>query len=137
MGIFIPYLTGFPDGSDGKETACNAGEPGSTPGSGRSPGESNGYPLQWRNPWTEEPGELQSMGLQRVRNNWATNTHTHTQSHGLWAVLSYQQCYNKHSDTCLICASFSKTYIHMAVDIGLSHNHKGMHPHFPKIVIPI
>ena len=66
-----------------------------------------------------------------------THTHTHTQSHGLWVVLSYQQCYNKHSDTCLICASFSKTYIHMAVDIGLSHNHKGMHPHFPKIVIPI
>ena len=60
---------GFPDGSDGKETACNVGKPGSIPGSGRSHGEGNGYPLQWRNPWTEEPDELQSMGLQRVRNN--------------------------------------------------------------------
>ena len=30
--------------------------------------------LAWRIPWTEEPGGLQSMGLQRVRNNWATNT---------------------------------------------------------------
>ena len=31
--------------SDGKEPACNAGDPGSIPGSGRSPGEGNGYPL--------------------------------------------------------------------------------------------
>ena len=32
-------------GSDGKESACNAGDPGSIPGSGRSPGEGNGHPL--------------------------------------------------------------------------------------------
>ena len=37
---------GFPHGSDDKETACNAGSPGSIPGSGRSTGEGNGYPLQ-------------------------------------------------------------------------------------------
>ena len=37
----------FPSGSDGKESACNVGEPGSIPGSGRSPGEGNGYPLQY------------------------------------------------------------------------------------------
>ena len=36
---------GFPGGSDGKESACNAGDLGSIPGSGRSPGEENGYPL--------------------------------------------------------------------------------------------
>ena len=36
---------GFPDGSDGKESACNAGDPGSIPGSGRSHGDRNGYPL--------------------------------------------------------------------------------------------
>ena len=36
----------FPDGSDGKESACNAGDIGSIPGSGRSPGEGNGNPLQ-------------------------------------------------------------------------------------------
>ncbi len=33
--------------SDGKESACNAGDPGSIPGSGRSPGEGNGNPLQY------------------------------------------------------------------------------------------
>ena len=37
----------FPGGSDGKEPACHAGDPGSIPGSGRSPGERNGYPLQY------------------------------------------------------------------------------------------
>ena len=46
---------------------------GSVPGSGISPGEGNGNPLQyfWEIP-TEEPVELQSMGLQRVRHNRAT-----------------------------------------------------------------
>ena len=37
---------GFPGGSDGKESACNAGDPGLILGSGRSPGEGNGYPLK-------------------------------------------------------------------------------------------
>ena len=38
---------GFPGGSDGKESACNARDPGSIPESGRSTGEGNGYPLQY------------------------------------------------------------------------------------------
>ena len=38
-------LTGFPSGSDGKESACSAGDLGLIPGSGRSPVEVNGYPL--------------------------------------------------------------------------------------------
>ena len=38
---------GFPDGSDGKESACNARDLGSIPGLERSPGEENGYPLQY------------------------------------------------------------------------------------------
>ena len=40
-------IWGFPDGSDGKESACKAGDLGSIPGSARSPGEGNGYPLQY------------------------------------------------------------------------------------------
>ena len=39
------YSVGFPSGSDGKQYACNAGEPGLTPGLGRSPGVGNGNPL--------------------------------------------------------------------------------------------
>ena len=38
---------GFPGGSDGKESACNAGDLDLIPGSGRSPGEGNGNPLQY------------------------------------------------------------------------------------------
>ena len=58
---------GFPNGSDGKESTYNAGDLGLIPVSGRSPGEGNGYvfsSIAWRIPWTEEPGRLQSMGLQ-------------------------------------------------------------------------
>ena len=38
---------GFPDSSDGKESACNAGDPSLIPGSGRSAGKGIGYPLQY------------------------------------------------------------------------------------------
>ena len=41
------YFEGFPDSSFGKESACNAGDPSSIPGSGRSTGEGIGYPLQY------------------------------------------------------------------------------------------
>ena len=40
-------MDGFPGSSDSKEPACNAGDLGSIPGSGRSPGEGNGKPLQY------------------------------------------------------------------------------------------
>ena len=40
-------MVGFPGGSDGKASACNARDLGSIPGSGRSPGEGNGNPLQY------------------------------------------------------------------------------------------
>ena len=42
----LPTNMGFPDSSVGKESACNARDPGLIPGSGRSPGEGIGYPLQ-------------------------------------------------------------------------------------------
>ena len=61
----------FPGGSDSKEYVCNAGDPGSVPGSGRVPGEGSGNPLQYsclENP-IEETVELQSMGSQRVGHN--------------------------------------------------------------------
>ena len=41
------YQLGFPGGSDSKESACDAGDPGLIPGLGRSPGEGNGNPLQY------------------------------------------------------------------------------------------
>ena len=60
---------GFPGASEGKESACSAGDPGLISGSGRSPGEgmaTHSSILAWRIPWTEEPGEVQSMASQRV-----------------------------------------------------------------------
>ena len=41
------YIHDFPGGSDSKESTCNAGDLGSIPGSGRSPGEGNRHPLQY------------------------------------------------------------------------------------------
>ena len=66
---FTYTYMGFPGGSDSKEFACNAGDQGSIPGSGRSPGEdmaTHSSILTWRIPWIEESGRLQSMGSQRV-----------------------------------------------------------------------
>ena len=63
---------GFPGGSAGKESACNAGDAGDVgliPGLGRSSGESTATHSRifaWRIPWTEEPHGLQSKGSQRV-----------------------------------------------------------------------
>ena len=44
---WIEEWKGFPGGSDDTESACKVGEPGLIPGSGRSPGEGNGNPLQY------------------------------------------------------------------------------------------
>ena len=43
----LTYILGFPGGSEGKASACNVGDPGSIPGSGRSPAEGNGNPFQY------------------------------------------------------------------------------------------
>ena len=51
--FFTPFTPRLPCDSDGKESACSAGDPGSIPGSGRSPGEGNGTPLQY--PGLENP----------------------------------------------------------------------------------
>ena len=45
--VTISWKSGFPGGSDGKASVCNAGDQGSIPGLGRSPGEGNGCPLQY------------------------------------------------------------------------------------------
>jgi len=61
-------VRGFPGGSGSKESACNAGDMGSIPGSDTlEKGMATHLSiLVWRIPWTEEPGRLQSMGSQRI-----------------------------------------------------------------------
>ena len=64
--VYAYISMGFPDSSVGKESVCNAGDPGSIPGLGRSPGEGIGYPLQYS--WA-------SLVVQMVKNTpaiWKT-----------------------------------------------------------------
>ena len=64
--ILLALLMGFPDGSDGKGSACNSGDPlNLIPGSGRSLEEgmaTHSSTLALRIPWTEEAGGLQQWG---------------------------------------------------------------------------
>ena len=62
-GIPTPVFLGFPCGSAGKESACNAGDLGSIPGLGKSPGEGKGYPLQY-------------SGLENSIVHWVTKSQT-------------------------------------------------------------
>ena len=70
---------GLPGGLDGKESACSAGDLVQSLGQ-EDPLEkgmaAHSSVLTWRIPGTEEPGGLQSMGSQRVRHYWVTNTFT-------------------------------------------------------------
>ena len=66
---------GFPPSSVGKESACNAGDQGSIPGSGRSSGEGNGNPLQYsclENPMDRGAWQATVHRVARVELNWAT-----------------------------------------------------------------
>ena len=70
---------GFPGGSVGKESACNARDAGSIPGLGRFPGGgmvTHSSILVWRIPGTREPGRLQSIESQRVGHDWSYWAHT-------------------------------------------------------------
>ena len=58
---------GFPDSSVGKESTCNAGDPGSIPRLGRSPEEGKGYPLHYSG--LENSMDYVVQGVERVRNN--------------------------------------------------------------------
>ena len=62
------YYEGFPGGDSGKEPSGAIRDAGLTPGLGRSPGGGQCTPLflPGESPWTEEPGRLLSMGLQKV-----------------------------------------------------------------------
>ena len=98
---------GFPDGSDGKQSACNVRDLSWIPGSGRLPGEGNGNHssiLAWKTPWTEKPGRLQSIGLQRVGHDLLTSL-----------SLSYTHmyvCMHRHIFVC-VCI-----YVHVCVCVA-------------------
>ena len=71
-------ILGFPGAAD-DGSAYSAGDPGSIPQAGGSPGEGTGYPLQYsclENSMNRGAWRLQSRGSQRVKHNWATNAYT-------------------------------------------------------------
>ena len=71
-------IRGLPGGSDGKESACSAGDPGSIPGLGKSPGEGNGYPLQYsclENPMDRGAWRATIHGVAKSRARLSTHTH--------------------------------------------------------------
>ena len=69
VNVHFNYKFGFPGGLDGKESACNAGDPGLIPG-GEDPLEkevaTHSGILAWEIPWTEEPGGLQLWDRQEL-----------------------------------------------------------------------
>ena len=91
----VQFSWGLPCGSDSKASACNAGDPGLIPGSGRSPGEGNGNLLQYSclensMDWGAWCAAVHGVPKNRTQlSNWTeteteatnTNTHTHTHTH--------------------------------------------------------
>ena len=95
----IPLTTpGFPGGSDGKVSACNAGDRVWSLGQ-EDPLEKemaiHSSTLAWKIPWTEEPNRLQSMGSQSVGHDWVTSLH-----------FSFPPLWNKFKSTVAIVAQF-------------------------------
>ena len=88
LALFTSIIISCPWASQVENPPANAGDARDTdsiPGWETAPGEGNGNPLQYTslgNPWTGEPGRLQSVWSERVGHNWAcTHTHTHTYTH--------------------------------------------------------
>ena len=72
---FLNSPMGLPPSSVGKESTCNAGDPGLIPGLGRSPGKGNGNPLQYsclENPMDRVSWQATAHGVTRVRHNLVT-----------------------------------------------------------------
>ena len=91
---FLKAQGHFPRSSVSKKSACNPGDPGSIPGSGRSPGEGNGNPLQYScldNPMTEEPSRLQCTGSQSQ--TWLSESTTTMDTIRTQVMVSSKGCF--------------------------------------------
>ena len=86
---FTGASLGFPGGSDGKESACNVGDPHLIPGSGRSPGKGNSYPFQY---------SCLENSMDREA-SWAT-------VHGIAKIWTWLNNYNSTHSACSTSASF-------------------------------
>ena len=120
--VLLMGWAGFPGGSDGKNLSAMWETQVQTLGweVREDPLEkgtaTHSSILAWRIPRTEEPGRLQSKGLQRVGHDWVTHTHTHTHTHTrLWGE------YMGEEDLALVVAlEFVKKYIRLG-PLGPGH----------------
>ena len=101
--MFPPNSQGFPDSSVGKESTCNAGDPGSIPGLGRCPGEGIGYSFQYS--WVStviqlvkesscDAGDLGStpgLNIPWRRENLPTPVFWPGEFHGLWSSWGHKE----------------------------------------------
>ena len=94
--FYLETPRGFSGGSDGKESACNVGDQGSIPGSGRSPGKGNFNSLQYsclKKPMDIGAWRATVHGMQRLRNDSVTNVLLHPEAENhLWVA-----CYMRKS----------------------------------------
>ena len=88
------YPEGFPGSSAGKESACNTGDPSAIPGSGRSPGEGKGYPLQYSGLESSmnctvhgvAKSQTERLSLVFVNKALLEHSHTHSLAYHLWLL---------------------------------------------------
>ena len=92
----------FPCGSDSKESACNAGDPGLVPGSGRSPREGNGTPLQYSCLENSMDRGAWPATVHGVAKSWTPLSDTVTFSQSLYYLILSTTLANKH------CRDFTK-----------------------------
>ena len=74
-------MRGFPGNSDGKESTCNAGDPGLISGSGRFPGEGNCYPLQYSFLENSTDRKAWQATVYGVTKSWTQLSDLHTHTH--------------------------------------------------------
>ena len=103
----------FPGGSEVKASASNAGDPGSIPGSGRSPGEGNGNPLQYSCLENPMDGEAWQATVHRV-------TKSRTRLSDFTYLLTYLLTYNLES-ALSICGSNMSTVLQPQIQPNMDH----------------
>ena len=83
----------FPGGSNGKESACNAGDPGLIPGSGRSPGEGNSTPLQCSCLENSMDGVAWWATVHGVTKSWTRLSDEHFHFHNAYEISAKRGCH--------------------------------------------
>ena len=106
-----------PGGSDSKESAFSVGDPGSILGQEdlleKEMASYYSIPA-WRILWTEEPGGLQSIGLQRIGYDWAINTHAHTHT-----CITESFCYTSETNNIVSQLSVQFSSVQSLSHVGL------------------